>query len=57
MMRSTTQTGYEIKLMINIAAQLAQGNPEEKKGKGCMDYKLWKAPEVNVHEAEDMTRN
>lgn len=43
--------------MINIKAQLAQGNPEEKKGKGCLGYKLWKVLlEVNHHEAEDMTQ-
>lgn len=57
MMRSTMQTGYEIKRMINIKAQLAQGNPGEKKGKGCMEYKLWNVLEVNLHEAEDVTVN
>lgn len=57
MMRSTMQTGYEIKRMIYIKAQLAQGNPEEKKGKRCMGYKLWKVlVEVNLHEAEDVTQ-
>lgn len=51
------QTGYEIKRMINIKGQLTQGNPEEKKGKGCLGYKLWKVLlEVNLHEAEDMTQ-